>query len=456
MVDHGREMISDQLVTALSSKILYGLHELSLQAIEVFVRLYLFVHFAEIVRLPPWLVGIALLLSLATDAVIEPWIGRLCDSWFESGRSRWPWVLTGSLIAGTSLIAMFAIPADLATAQAFSALLVTSLTLNTGLALAGVPYSAMVGDLKYDDPKAQSHLVGFRAAFGGLGSFVGIALPGYFLTHKDPAPFLQSSWGLTIILFLLVVLSSLSRPAFLPEERAEKIPDNWSPTLNLLLPFRRFPRPPSAVIIALVAGFFLNVGLAISSSVALPYYKYALQFDETETQWLLLAFFACWIFLIPFWIWCGHRFGLLKALVTGGFLLGSTTTVMTFGFTPGQFLPVLLIASAWCGFCVGSSVLLERMLTAMGDRHQEGAGLGYIFGLWKMSAKLARAFGMAFAGVALSWAGIQGFDPRIGDRLNIVFGPVVGVLILLACVVLWTSRQTVNAGLVHPKSPTES
>lgn len=432
-------------MTSATAKPLYGIHELSLQAIEVFVRLYLFIHFAEIVRLPPWLVGIALLISLATDAVIEPWIGRQSDSWFESGRSRWPWVLTGSLIAGASLIALFAIPAEFGTGKAFVSLLITSLTLNTGLALAGVPYSAMVGDLKSADPKDQSHFVGWRTAFGGLGSIVGIALPGYFLTHKDPAPFLQTSWGLTILLFLLVVLSSLSRSAFLPDERSEKIPEDWNPTLSLLFHFRRFPRPPQGVIIALIAGFILHVGLTISSSIALPYYKYALQFDETETQYLLLAFFACWILLIPFWIWCGHRFGLLKALVTGGFLLGSTTSVMTFGFTGGNIVPVMLIASVWCGFCVGSSVLLERLLTALGDRHKDGAGIGYIFGLWKMSAKLARAFGMAFSGVALSWAGIQGFDPRIGDRLNLVFGPVVGILILLACGVLWLYRDRVNS-----------
>lgn len=431
-------------MTRLRSKILYGVHEFSIQAVEVFLRLYLLVHFAENVKLPPWMTGVALLISLLWDAWIEPWVGRQSDSWFASGRSRWPWVLAGSLLSGLSLIAMFSIPAAWGQSLCFIALLVTSFMLNTALAFASVPYAALVGDLKSGSEKDQSHLIGWRLAFGSLGSLAGIAIPGVFLTQKDPAAFAQSAWAFTIILFLLSFFSSLSRPAFLPMERGGKVPEDWSPTLRQLFLFR-FPRPPEGILVFLFAGFVMNVGLTINSSVALPYYKYALSFNEGEVQSVLLLFFVCLILFIPFWIWLGHRLGLVRALMTGGLLLGLSTSVMYLFFQPGQLVPVLIFASGWGGFCVGCSVLSERILTDMGKINPD-VSVGYVFGLWKMAAKMARAFGMALSGVALSWAGIQGFEPRIGERLTLIFGPGVGIMLLMATLILFLNRKELPGG----------
>jgi len=202
----------------------------------------------------------------------------------------------------------------------------------------------------------------------------------------------------------------------------------------------------------LFAGFILNVGLTLNSSVALPYYKHALQFNEQEVQTILLLFFFCLILFIPFWIWLGHKIGLTKALLSGGLLLGLSTSTMYLFFVPGQIVPVLIFASTWGGFCVGSSVLAERILTDMGKISAD-VSIGYVFGLWKMSAKIARAFGMALAGVALSWAGIQGFEPRIGERLTLIFGPGVGIFLLAATLIVFLNRKNLPKS-PHPRSPT--
>lgn len=422
----------------LHHKIFYGVHELSIHAVEVFLRLYLLVHFADQVKLPPWMTGVALLLSLLWDAWIEPWVGRQSDSWFASGRSRWIWVLAGSLLSGFALICLFSIPPEWGPIRCFLALLGASFFLNTALAFASVPYSALVGDVR-GNAKDQSHLIGWRLGFGSLGSLLGIAIPGFFMAAQDPAPFVQSAWAFTILLFLLAFLSSLSRPAFLPMVHEFETLPEWKPTLRQLFLFR-FPRPPRGILPFLAAGFVLNVGLTLNSSTALPFYKHALQFSETQVQSILLLFFACLILFIPFWIWLGHRWGQVRALLLGGSLLGVSTSLMYYFFQPGEIMPVLIVASSWGGFCVGCSVLAERILTDMGKISPQ-VSIGYVFGLWKMSAKMARAFGMAFAGFALSWAGIQGFDPRIGDRLTLVFGPGVGVLLLSATLILFLIRK---------------
>lgn len=419
----------------------YGSFELALNGIEVLMRVYLLAHFSDIVKLDPKLTGLALLLSLLWDAWMEPWVGRQTDAWVRAGKSRWPWVLAGALASGISLILMFSIPAGWEQGSIFAALLGASLLLNTSLAICSVSYAALVGDANGDE-KDQGHMIGWRLAFGNVGALLGIAIPGYFITQQYASPFEQSAWFFVIVMFLLAFFSSLSRSAFRPNEKSiidlsaneDDFKFDWKSILNL-----NIKRPSKPLLIFLVSGFVLNIGLTINSSTALYYYKFYLRFSEAEIQQVLILFFICFIISIPFWIWMGSRWGLLRSLVLGGLVLSFSTTITALKLPAGQLLPALLAASTWGGFLVGCSVLFERILTVLGKDNY-----GYVFGLWKMSAKIARAVGVAVSAMCLSWAGIQGFDPRVGDRLAVVFGPGVGGLILLSTGILYIYRSEIR------------
>lgn len=413
-------------------KILYGLLELPLAAIEVFLRLYLFIHFTEVVRLPPWMTGVALLVSLAGDAAFAPWLGVRSDAWFREGRGRWPWALGGTLTAGLAFIALFQIPAG-APGPAFAALTLLLLVLSAGLAAASVPYHALIADLPAgEDPLPY---LGWRAAFGAVGTLAGLAIPGLFLTLKDPLAFKQSAWALTILLFLLGFAASLSRPAFRPRPGALIDPEAVAPGWRELLRRRPFPAGPPGLTAWLFAVSFLGVAVTFAASLALPYYKVTLRFEEGLTQNLLLAGAASGLLALPGWLWVYRRLGARRAFLLSALPWAGLTALLPFALGPSAGWLALVYGGVLLGAFTGSVVLwewwlVERALAA-------GTGLGAVYGLWRMTSRLSRAFGTAAAGVALSWAGIQGFDPRIDDRLALIYGPGVALLLLIALWIAW-------------------
>lgn len=410
-------------------KILYGLFELPLAAIEIFLRLYLFIHFTEVVKLPPWMTGLALLVSLASDAALAPWIGAKSDAWFGYGRGRWPWALGGALVAGLALLAMFQIPAGTEPHSAFALLVLLMLVLNTGLVFANVPYAALIGDVAEGEPESY---LGWRVAFGGLGQLAGLAIPGFFIALKDPLAFKQSAWILTILLFLLGFVSSMSRPAFRPRRGTPIDPDFAVLTTGDFLRARPFPAFFHGATLWLFAIAVLNVAVTFALSVSLPYYKLSLRLEENITQGVLLTSSLFAIAAIPLWLLLYRRWGPRRAFLASGLPWAALTALSPLILGLGEKALLYLYGGVLLGIFTASTVIWEWWFVA--NARRVGAGLGAAYGLWRMMSRLARAFGTALAGLALSWAGIQGFDPRIDDRLALIYGPVVGIGILLA---LW-------------------
>ena len=98
------------------------------------------------------------------------------------------------------------------------------------------------------------------------------------------------------------------------------------------------------------------------------------------------------------------------------------------------------------GSCVGSVVLLDSLLTDVIDYDQVRNGVqrsGVYFGVWRLGAKTARALAVAGAGLLLE---VIGFVPNtvqsaeVSEALAWLFGPGVGVFLVLAALLLWPYR----------------
>lgn len=419
-------------------KILYGLFELPLAAIDVFLRLYLFIHFTEVVGLPPWMSAVALLLSLVADSAFAPWIGVKSDAWFFYGRGRWPWALTGALIAGVSFIGLFQIPSGTDPGLAFAGLILLLLSLNAGLTLVNVSYHALLGDLQ--DQESWTTYLGWRSAFAILGYLIGLAVPGFFIALQDPVAFRQSAWILTILLFFLGVFASFSRPAFRPTRRQTINPDHAALTAGDFFRRRAMPPMPPGTPSWLFAVAILNVAVTFAASLALPYYKVTLRLDEALTQNILLAGIAGAIVSIPLWLGLARKTLPRSLFVVSALPWAAFTAVLPLILNlSGSPIVLLLLSGVIGGSFMGSVILWERGWIDRALR--EGTGLGAAYGLWRMTSRISKAFGTAAAGIALSWAGIQGFDPRIDDRLALMYGPGIGILILLA---LWIAMGSLK------------
>lgn len=104
----------------------------------------------------------------------------------------------------------------------------------------------------------------------------------------------------------------------------------------------------------------------------------------------------------------------------------------------GQLMPAVTIAIAG-GFWGGAFFLVDALIADIVRHDTDKTGMreeGSYFGFLGLSAKLARALGLALNGIALSFIGFKEqalMQSESAERgLAIIFGPGVGIFFLLA------------------------
>ncbi len=416
----------------LVEKILYGSVETGVSAVEFFIRLHLLVYYSKDLGLAPAWVGVALSIAILWDAAVDPWIGRLSDEFKNKKGTRIHLVLAGAIATALTLFALYhpPLPSLPSAGSKWLYLLVMSLIFNTSHTLFSIPYSAMVGDYTRDRDE-RSRFIAWRLVFANVGGVLGIAIPGYFLTHSDSNAYGSSSWIVAMIVLAVAFLGSLAPPP-LRKETAIAVHTGRHPLLQA------FSNRAFAVL--LLANLVMNVALTLNSSMALYYYRMRLALSEGEIQNVLLLFLLIFSLSIPLWILVGKKIGRKATLILGAVLIGVTNCFIYPLLPSGNAQAAYLWASGLGGLLVGCAVLLESVLTDVIDYdhflfNQERFGL--YFGVWKFSAKLSRAFAVLLAGLYLDWANVTFPDPDTNSRLGLAFGPGVGFFFVLAGLILF-------------------
>ncbi|UXR64363.1 MFS transporter [Bdellovibrio bacteriovorus] len=407
----------------------YGFAELGINCVEIFLRLHLLVFYTQEVGLSSSWAGLALGLSIFWDALIDPLIGYYSDRVRSRRGERYSFLPWGLVFLSVSIMGLLNPPPMASMTSKFFYLLIFSLLVNTAYTCLSVPYSALVGDLARDSEE-RSRLIGWRLAFGNLGAIFGIAVPGYFLIARDSKPYAQTAWmivGLLGIGTLVSWLTALKYNRPLTEGKTAAKFSMWQPLRN-----KNFAP-------LLLAYFVANIGLTFNSSVALYFYREALEFSETEITAVLLLFLLAFTLSIPGWLYLIRYVPKRRALMWGVFLLGMVSSFIYPILPVAQVGWALLWASLVGGMLVGSAVLLESLLTDIVKAEEERTGhdeLGLYFGVWKMVGKISRGLALAVTGQLLTWALTDKVETT-HFRMSLAFGPLVGSLFILAVLLLW-------------------
>jgi GPH family glycoside/pentoside/hexuronide:cation symporter len=199
-----------------------------------------------------------------------------------------------------------------------------------------------------------------------------------------------------------------------------------------------------------VSGFFVvNIGLAFNSAAALFFYRLRVQYQEAEIQKLLLLFLVVFTLSIPLWIWLAKQWGKKRVLVAGAFLLG-VSNCLIYPFLPvGEAFWGYFWAATIGGILVGSSVLMESLLTdtiEYGNRKSQSEAFGFYFGAWKFFGKASRAVAVLIAGLLLDWAQVNTPQSFTEERLAWIFGPGVGLFFMIGALVILPLRLTQDQG----------
>ena len=126
----------------LSTKIGYGIGQMSDGMKAVAFSTFLFFYYNQVLGLSGSLAGIAALLALVVDAVTDPMIGQLSDRYKSKWGRRHPFMLAGALTFGVTFYILFNPPAGLTEIELFGWMLTWAIAVRLALTLWDVPQVA--------------------------------------------------------------------------------------------------------------------------------------------------------------------------------------------------------------------------------------------------------------------------------------------------------------------------
>jgi GPH family glycoside/pentoside/hexuronide:cation symporter len=360
-----------------------------------FVALPVYVHlphwYATHFGVPLTVLGLVLLFSRLTDAVIDPWLGRLSDRLYaRSIRSVLGASAGVALALALGFVGLFFPPTWVLNVPGHERLLVWAalmLTLShctySALGIMHQSWAAMLGGTAVQ----RSRLIAWREGLALLGVMLASALP--------------SLIGMNLTALFLVVALALgwmvwSRGVWPQTRPAASV---W--TLTLPWRFSEFRR--------LLTVFLLNgVASAVPATLVMFFVQDQIQAPVAQQPWFLALYFLAGALSLPAWLRCIARWGLPRAWLAGMGL--SVVAFLGVGALSAGDSVWFLLACGLSGLALGADLavpgaMLNGLIERLGYRGQaEGAFMGW----WNLATKLNLALA---AGCALPLLSLWGYAP---------------------------------------------
>jgi glycoside/pentoside/hexuronide:cation symporter, GPH family len=416
----------------------YGLLGLPLAFVALPLYVILPNHYAREFGVPLATLGAVLLGARLFDAVIDPWLGRLCDRWFARSAQSVLKICSGAaMLLAIGFVALFFPPVrgDALTLWALLALVVTY-TAYSLVSVAHQSWGARLGG----DALQRSRIVAWREGLGLAGVLLASVLP---VVAGLPV---TTSVFVAVLIAGFVAWTRAPRPALGVSEHASAVDAHGAPLqgaqqASLWLPLSR---PP---FVALMLIFVLNgIASAIPATLVLFFIQDLLQAPQKLEGAFLAAYFLAAALSIPMWLRCVGRFGLWRSWL-GGMVLAVAVFVWAATLGQGDFAAFAAVC-ALSGVALGADLaappaLLAGVIQSQGDHGQlEGA----YFGWWNFATKLNLALAAGLALPALAWFGYTpgARAPQALQALVIAYCILPCVLKLIAAGSLLMVAKTKN------------
>ena len=364
--------------------------------------------------------GAVLLGARLLDALIDPWLGRLCDYLYARSQNLvLAWAGVAAVVLGVGFSCLFYPPLHEPSALLWWAAgwLVVTYAAYSALTVAHQSWGAQLGG----DALQRSRIVAWREGLGLVGVLLAAITP--------------TLLGLPVMLALLWASLGVGwwawrhapRPLMASAHTTDHIPYQiWRPWHN-----RAFRR--------LLTVFMLNgIASAVPATLVLFFMQDRLQASLTLQSVALGLYFLCGALSMPLWLRQVRRFGLERSWLLGMGL--STAAFLGAGaLGPGDgllFLGVCVLSGA----ALGSDLALPGAILAgqITDAKDRGRADGAYFGWWNFATKLNLALAAGLALPLLGWLGYEpgSRDPQALQVLTIAYCLLPCALKVLAAVAL--------------------
>ena len=178
----------------------------------------LILFYNQALGLPASTVGLAVMISLVVDAVMDPMIGHISDNWRSKWGRRHPFMYASIIPTSIGFFLLWNPPESFSHAQLFTYLVLLSITVRFSISMFEIPSASLVVELA-EDYDERTSLLSYRSFFGWVaGLTMSIAAFSVFLrpteTYKVGTlnPEGYATYGLVsaIIMASAMLISSLA------------------------------------------------------------------------------------------------------------------------------------------------------------------------------------------------------------------------------------------------------
>ncbi|MEO0817967.1 MAG: MFS transporter [Pseudomonadota bacterium] len=260
---------------------------------------FLLIFYSQVVGLDAWLVGLAIWIALAFDAISDPIVGY----WTDNLRSRWgrrhPFMYASAIPIAGSFFLLWAPPEGASQMTLFWYVLILAVLIRTAVTFYRTPSTALIPDMTRDYDERTS-LYSLRFLFAWMGGNA-VAVVMFFILFPSFAtesipdgrfnPDAYALYGIigSIVVFVSIIVSSMGTHSRIPYL-------NQPPPareMTLMLVFRElFETLSNRSFMALfVAALFGAIASGLVSVLSLYFFTYFWEFTDVQTGAIFLGTF---------------------------------------------------------------------------------------------------------------------------------------------------------------------
>jgi Na+/melibiose symporter-like transporter len=446
------------------------------------------VYLNQVIGLPVAMVGVAIMISLIFDAVVDPLIGI----WSDATNTRWgrrhPFMYAAAIPTGVFLYLLWHTPASWPKETTFVFVLGLLIAVRFCVGLYDTASAALAPELA-PDYNERTTLMSYRFFFVTAGASVMVMLLYMVFLRKDAAHPLgilnregYAHFGAmaAVLVSLSILVAGLATHRLIPYLTVSSKHEGLKAQLREIVGTVTNP----SLVVMMACGLLGGIGNGVTGTMNTYFYLYFWELPPQITAWLVVVSLPAALlgsFLTPF---LSRRFG-KKVSMVGLFLVTVVTGLLPMGCRLLGFFPpngspwvfIILLADAFVSATLGlmGYILLSSMVADVVEDAAVTTGRrseGLLFSANNLVPKISLAVGGFVGTLLLAFVRFpthvqQGaVDPAIMRHLALLYLPVSATLGTTATLILLFYRidQTrheqnlaalADRGLVNPAETTE-
>jgi GPH family glycoside/pentoside/hexuronide:cation symporter len=442
------------------TKLFYGFGSVAYGVKDNGFRGLLLIYYNQVVGLPASLVAMAIMIALVIDAISDPIVGQISDTWHSKWGRRHPFMYAAAVPSALTYLLLWNPPTDWSQSQLLAYLVVTAVVVRTFITFYEIPSAALVSEFtnNYDE---RTSLMSYRYLFFFWGSLALSILTYRVLfvtsaTHPvgqlNPESYARYGWVAATVMLVAILVSAIGTHHWIPRLRKPPV----RPPRSMLAVGKEMYQTLAhrSFLMMLCAALCKGMALGISGSLALYMNTFFWQLTAPQLAILVLdgffaALFAAW--LTPR---ISKRFGKKITIIwffALSFVIGvapQVLRVMGLFFENGSpwLVPTLFVHGAIFGtFGIGSTILAASMIADCVEDSELRTGRrseGLFFSASSLMQKAIGGLGVLWSGFILAIIAFPAkakpgmVDQQILDNLVYTAVPASAVLYAIGTVCL--------------------